>query len=76
MLGGIWLLWFGSFVGWMFFGLTIKWFIDIAGLTPELIIAIDDLNDALGSSIQYFVGRVGPTGYTIDPKNYYLSTSG
>ena len=67
MLAGVWIFWFGSFLAWMLFGVSIKSFIDVAGLTPELIIAIDDINTGLGSSIQYFIGRVGPTGVNIDP---------
>ena len=47
----VWLFWFGSFLAWMVFGTSVKWFIDISGLTPELIVAIDDANDSLGSSI-------------------------
>ena len=47
----VWMAWFGMFIGWMVFGTSIKWFIDISGLTPELIVAIDDANDSLGSSI-------------------------
>ena len=47
----VWMAWFGMFVGWMVFGTSIKWFIDISGLTPELIVAVDDANESLGSSI-------------------------
>ena len=47
----VWVMWFGAFFVWMFFGLFIKWFIDVSGLTPEVIVAIDDINESLGSSI-------------------------
>mgnify|MGYP006132507387 CR=1 FL=1 len=47
----VWVIWFTAFVTWMFWGLYIKWFVDVTGLTPEFIVAIDDINEALGSSI-------------------------
>ena len=35
----------------MYWGTTTKWFIDATGLTPELVIIINEMNAALGTSI-------------------------
>ena len=47
----VWFMWVLCFLSYMWWGVTTKWFIDATGLTPELVIVINDFNESIGTSL-------------------------